>query len=360
MKKNDRIKMGVLMPSIYIGGGELATLFAVQQTDLNRISWEIVVVTEDWKDDNLLASFSNHTRVFYKNRCYYKGDSWDMTLEQAMQILKNCDGVIAWELDEKRSKLFNACLGKKIYWIFRHDEKHKLYTKPNHILLTCEEACIKNFGDVGEREVFIIPSSIDLNHCVSAISRKEIRSRWNINDEVVVGYLGRMDKNKNIPAIARAVYGQENYVAMCFGERNWQSADVLKEIEQLCGPNFRWNDPIFNVGDALKGFDVLMLPSYSEVFSLTLLEAWANRIPVVCTNVGAVPNLQKKFGKICVIIEQQDSGEVIRERIREAMADCAMVERAFNMVMEFFTPTIVSKKWNEFIINIVRSESDDT
>ena len=42
---NSKTHLGVLMPSIYIGGGENATKFLILSSDKEKYCWEIVVVT---------------------------------------------------------------------------------------------------------------------------------------------------------------------------------------------------------------------------------------------------------------------------------------------------------------------------
>jgi glycosyltransferase involved in cell wall biosynthesis len=346
-----RIVMGVLMPSIYIGGGENATLFAIEHTDARYIDWHIVVVTDPWVTESFLWHFADFVKVYYAGNCYYRGEKVTMNIQQALMELDICDGVISWELDEKRSRMFNACKGKKIHWIFRHDFGHKKFVKDDHILLTCSEGCIPDFGNVDRNRILIIPSALEPQHCYTNKSKCAIREEWGIKEELVIGYLGRMDRNKNIYAVARTVAGTTNMIAMCYGSKNWQSSEIERDIAKIAGNRLIWHEPILNVAEVLKGADVLLLPSYSEVFSLTLLEAWASRIPVVCSDVGEVPFIQKKFGRVCTLIDPNADGETIREKIFEAINDIEAIERAHNIVIEHYNTDIVSAEWTRFLLN---------
>jgi teichuronic acid biosynthesis glycosyltransferase TuaC len=197
----------------------------------------------------------------------------------------------------------------------------------------------------------IIPSALEPQHCYTNKSKCAIREEWGIKEELVIGYLGRMDRNKNIYAVARTVAGTTNMIAMCYGSKNWQSSEIERDIAKIAGNRLIWHEPILNVAEVLKGADVLLLPSYSEVFSLTLLEAWASRIPVVCSDVGEVPFIQKKFGRVCTLIDPNADGETIREKIFEAINDIEAIERAHNIVIEHYNTDIVSAEWTRFLLN---------
>ena len=272
-----------------------------------------------------------------------------MTLNSAMEHLRSCDGVFGWELDEERGSLFNSVPGKKIHWIFRHDAGHKKQVRSDHILLSCSESCKEDFGEIGNRELFVVSSHVDLNHCKITMDRTEIRKRWNCENKLVVGFLGRLDQNKNIIAISRAVAGRTDMTAICYGVKGWNTSELEQKIKETAGGNLQWYDALTEVGDILNGFDVLVAPSYSEVFSLSILEAWWTRTPVVCTSVGEVPELQRKFGKLCTLITPDASGSEIREAIHNAIEDKVSIERAYQMVNEHFVPHIVARQWNEFL-----------
>lgn len=352
MHQYEKIKFGVLMPSIHIGGGENATLFAIEQSDYEKYIWKLVLVTDPYVTWDYLWKYAENIPVYFEGYCYHLGQKRPMSLLEAMDILGECDGVISWELDDERSKLFNSLPGIKIHWIFRHDQNHRNQIRDDHILLTCSNSCITDFGDIGKRKVTIIPPHVDLARCEAGRSRADIRDEWEVGERLVVGYLGRMDRNKNIPAIARTVAKQSAMTAICYGAHSWDSYEVEQEVREIAGENLRWFDAVIQVGNILRGFDVLILPSYSEVFSLTLLEAWAVGVPVVCTNVGEVPALQKQYGRLCSLINPSATGEEIRKAIHQAMTDWKTVKRAQKMVMTYYTPDIVSQQWNCFFEEI--------
>ena len=94
------------------------------------------------------------------------------------------------------------------------------------------------------------------------------------------------------------------------------------ELEDLIKKNNLNN--VFLIGamsDAwkyLKAFDIFVLPSVKEGFPWTIIEAMAAGVPVIATNVGAVPE----------IIENNESGILIEPRDPKIIADS--IEKLIN------------------------------
>lgn len=125
-----------------------------------------------------------------------------------------------------------------------------------------------------------------------ALIRRELGFR---DDDFLVGSVGRLDRIKNIPlllkSIGKAIKTAPNLRGVIIGdgqqydEINKMIADMeLGEIVKLVG--FR-----NNAASLINGFDLFILPSFSEGISLALLEAMAMGIPVIATDVGGNPEV---------------------------------------------------------------------
>lgn len=354
MKENKRFRTGMLLPSLDFGGGELTSLYVLMSTN-EVVDWSIVVITGEICNEDMLNKFVKYVPVYYDGKLYHSTTSSKCSLEKAIEQLFSCDKIFSWEFDDERFSLLSNYPGKVIHMIFRHAPHLKNYVRKEQILVTCSDDCKKEFGISNLNEITVIPSMTDYNRCFPSVSREEMRSKWNIkNNRIVMGYVGRMDKNKNIPAIARTVRANQGVMeAVCYGWKNRDVASIEKEIYKISPNGIAWYPPIEQVGNIFVGIDVLILPSYSEVFSLTLLEAWFYGIPVVCTCVGETPFLEKKFGKICEYISPDDNGETIGRAVMRAINNKEMVNNARKMVIDNFGYNRIAEMWKEFFLKDV-------
>ena len=344
--------MAVVVPSLYVSGGELFTYYMIKNTDHKMIEWKIVIVEESYADKKLLEKYSFFCPVWFSNNIYYKGSCHSMSVDEALAVVEKCDGIVGWELDAKRAIIFNRCKGNKYYLIFRHDSQHKKWTRPDYTLVANSISCIEDFGDIKDRHVNIVPSCFSQEHLSVTIPRNEMRKNLGIKDDgIVVGFIGRMDNNKNPIALARVAATDDNLTICAFGERNWESSLIENIINEESHGRMQWHDPVIPIGNILNAIDVFVQTSYSEVFSLALLEAWAFGVPSVSTYTGMVPYLNEKYGKICEIIHPDDSPEAIIKAISKAIADKEMVGRAYKMAYSEFTETHFGEVWTSILLS---------
>jgi sugar transferase (PEP-CTERM/EpsH1 system associated) len=118
-------------------------------------------------------------------------------------------------------------------------------------------------------------------------------------DSVVIGTVGRIDSNKNHPALIESfiqllsqfpqlrsklflvIIGEGPLRAIC--QKTIQDAGISDRV---------WMPGVRNdVADILKILSVFVLPSKSEAMPISILEAMAIGLPVVATRVGGVPNI---------------------------------------------------------------------
>lgn len=118
---------------------------------------------------------------------------------------------------------------------------------------------------------------------------EDIRARLDIPpDAFVIGYLGRSDQNKRSTDVARAIEGTDwccvlggKGAAYPFPEHG---ADVRDRVRVF-------SDEIANMGDWLRALDVFVLPSQTEGFPLSVLEAFICGCRVAATRVSDLPTV---------------------------------------------------------------------
>ncbi len=116
-------------------------------------------------------------------------------------------------------------------------------------------------------------------------------------DRPIVGILGRVDPEKGIDVVARAVarlrspLDDTQFVvvgaSLMAGQRF--EASLRAEVEGLLGDRARFVEPTDDVPGVIRSLDVLVNASRAEPFGLTVLEAQACGVPVVAGAAGGIP-----------------------------------------------------------------------
>jgi len=184
-----------------------------------------------------------------------------------------------------------------------------------------------------------------------------MRDLWACNDtDIVVGYVGRVALEKNCVAIARAVRGLgRRGLGVLYGTRTAQAESILAEIQRIAGDQIRVFNATEDVGSVLHAIDVFMLPSYAEGLSLGLLEAWTAGVPVVATRVGALPDLEARFGQLAVSVLPEATEKTLRQAVTEAVfgpRKDAIVRRAQTMVMTHFNAAKMARDWTAYLSSL--------
>tara|TARA_Y100000816_G_scaffold289374_1_gene275704 strand:+ start:194 stop:1318 length:1125 start_codon:yes stop_codon:yes gene_type:complete len=158
----------------------------------------------------------------------------------------------------------------------------------------------------------ILPNTIKplLNKELAIQKTMEYHSKIKIkNSKANILYLGHLMESKGYKRaldIAKSILGRcEDYNFLFVGEFNSSldkeyfddyvnSNDIKSNVEYL-GPCTKDVDKI----NFLISSDILILPSYSEAYPLTILEAFSLGLPVVATDTGAIREIVRgDYGKI--------------------------------------------------------------
>jgi glycosyltransferase involved in cell wall biosynthesis len=148
-----------------------------------------------------------------------------------------------------------------------------------------------------EKRITVVPNGVDLSCFNGEIDASLMREELGIGDEPLVVTASRLIKRKNpdllISAFARVLEVVPDAKLVIAG--SGREKDNLSR--QIKGLNI--TNSVFMVGGLAKGkvaqlmaaADVFALPSKMESFGLSLLEASAAGVPVVCSNAGGVPEV---------------------------------------------------------------------
>ena len=175
-----------------------------------------------------------------------------------------------------------------------------------------------------------------------------------INKNLVVGYIGRVNESKNINILLKSIpiiLKKLNNVTFLF-------AGVFdKAMKNSIETNFSNNVILidnFNDEDKHKiynAIDVFVSPSKSESFGITFIEAWAAKKPVVGVNIGSISSLiqHEKNGFICKPDDSKDIAKNILKLLENQKLRKRLGEYGHNFVKNNYSWDAIISKFESII-----------
>ena len=167
----------------------------------------------------------------------------------------------------------------------------------------------KNYPDIIKKFV-TIPVGVDLSK-FKGINKHKAREKYGFkkSDKVVV-YVGRLEKEKNLPLLIRACH-QANLKLFIVG--NGREEAHLKNFAQKLHSKTIFHDSVSNeaVPETFACGDIFALTSLYEGLPTVLIEALATGLPIISTEVGDTKKLVID-GKTGFIVNQRNIVEKLR------------------------------------------------
>jgi glycosyltransferase involved in cell wall biosynthesis len=123
------------------------------------------------------------------------------------------------------------------------------------------------------------------------VTRVEARKALGIPaDDAVVGWVGRMSREKAPDVMVRAFAGASARLRLSIiGSGALEEECRALASELGVGDRIRWHGVVPGAGLHLRAFDAIALTSWTEGTPIVLLEAMGAAVPLVSTAVGGIP-----------------------------------------------------------------------
>lgn len=177
--------------------------------------------------------------------------------------------------------------------------------------------------------VVCIPNGIDVQRLRGAPADKNgLRRRLGLPDGMLVTYLGRLSRAKGLPMLLevweRLALRYPDACLVLVGAEDCSFDACETELREYVRGHGIADRVIFvgqvgNVSDYLHASDLFVLPSRSEGFGLSLIEAMAAGLPCVSTAVGVAPELIRHGTSGWIV--PVDDAEALRLSLEEALAE---------------------------------------
>lgn len=153
----------------------------------------------------------------------------------------------------------------------------------------------------GERDFILIPNAVNLNRFeFCADKREECRREYGLEDDLVIGTIGRLHWGKNqifLVEILKALIDRNVKAKLLLVGDGDMKEQIKARAEALC-----LKDKLILAGQTDKSevfysaMDCFLLPSFAEGFPVTLIEAQANGLPcIVSDKVTQETNISGKI-----------------------------------------------------------------
>ncbi len=138
------------------------------------------------------------------------------------------------------------------------------------------------------RKRVVIDNMIDVTKYIATAERRlEAKRRFGIENETIIGSVGRVAPIKNYETIIRALVGN-NFHFVCFGrfdETNPYCRSLIRLTDNLGVSNrVHWMGNSNNISDDIHAIDIFVMPSFTEGFGIAALEAQAASLTCLLSN----------------------------------------------------------------------------
>jgi glycosyltransferase involved in cell wall biosynthesis len=381
------LKAALLTPNLSMGGAERWIVSLVQHMDPTRVQWTGVALS-GWGgcDPELCAALASQVPVF-------SGPPRADVLAgsppgRPAPALFNVPSDMLQEKESLPAAVRAAAAEADVlitwggYRFDRHVPRglpvvlvsHSSHAKPQPLtkkqgvsyLVAVSEAACAPFQLEGNPPVTVIHNGVAVQRMQPVLGRNRTRRRWGFNEQHrVVGYVGRFSHEKNPCAAIQAVQylNDDCWRAVYFGELPARQQAPEPNLVQLAATT---HDPLVRVyghtpvvGDVYAGLDVLMLASHTEAFSMTMIEAWLAGVPIVATPVGAVPELEAKFGQLVIPVPLHPTAAQLAAACAEAVSPRGQIiaARAKDIALRHWTVETMVSRWADYLELIMAGKS---
>ncbi len=294
-----KIKVLHVINGMGSGGAEMVIMNWLRNIDLNKFQFDFLLRSKKNIFDTEIkkaggnvyytSSFPNHfIKNHYETKHFFEKNKYDIVHVHGNALIymtafiqakkNNIPVIIAHSHNTKVAKWYYTPL---------HIFNRMRITKYANVYLACSNDAGKWMFNNNKYKV--IDNAVDQKKfSFNLIKRNELRSKYNFNDKIVIGHIGRFLKSKNHSFIIKVFKEIEkhnkNVVLLLIGE----GPDKPK-IENLVKDE-KLDDKVLFLGirndipDLMQCMDLLLFPSLYEGFPVTLVEAQVAKLPCLISD----------------------------------------------------------------------------
>ena len=181
-----------------------------------------------------------------------------------------------------------------------------------------------------------------------------IRQKYGLkNNEKVIGIVGRISKQKNqtfaLKVLTRLLQEKINVKLMIVGDYDRKEADYYRNVKKYINDNGLVNDVIFtglinNLGKYYSAFDILWLPSLYEGMPTVGIEAQANGLPILASDM--ITKSMKIINNV-VFLNTKNKESLWAEKTKDILGENRDLNAIKKINQSLFNTNVVVNKWEK-------------
>lgn len=262
----------------------------------------------------------NPVKFYRKITEFYKEHEYDIVHIHASTAMLIVYALPVWK--SKNTKIFyqshNDCVDGFINLFFHFLFRYIVLACVDYKIAVSNVAAQFMYGKKGLKKIYILKNGIDVNkYMFNDKLRKIVRNRLGIQEEFVIGHIGRFTYQKNHQFIIK-VFEKIQKTDLDTRLLLVGNGEEQQKIEQLVREKNLTDKVIFYgiskcVEEVLCAMDCFIFPSNYEGLGIVVLEAQANGLPVVASD--RVP-VEAKVTDRCIMLSlTQDTPQVWADTI---------------------------------------------
>lgn len=214
----------------------------------------------------------------------------------------------------------------------------------------------------------MLPWGIDTDIYTSSPQAEELKSKLRVTEnEVIVGYVGRIIAEKGLKTLLHALYQIQELpwrlVMVGSGEYETEFKRIANELNLNQRINYVGHISYKEVSLYLSAFDLLVLPSetqtsWKEQFGKVIIESMACNTPVIGSSSGEIPYLIKSTGGGLTFPEAQPKAlaEQLSKLIMNPNLRLSFGKKGRQAVVQNYTDSSLAKGFADTIEKVVTNQ----
>lgn len=194
----------------------------------------------------------------------------------------------------------------------------------------------------------IVPLGVECERFIPPMNKAAAKQKVGIPPrKMVIGYCGRISKEKDIPTLAKAFAALQrkhlNLFLLIIGD------GARSDVTNYAKRDFLITGMVDDVVPYLQAMDIFVIPSLTETTSLATLEAMSCGVPPIATPVGHIPEyIEHNFNGV---LFPRRNGDVLEARLERLLTRPEIREQLGKLARK----TVVTRySWEKTIVAIDR------